>query len=72
MSVLARSTHPHDCTLNHIQVQMSYSPSNLTSQDKGEGDLTLDETRFSILTAFFELEAPNFVRSVPVGGYLIY
>ena len=39
---------------------------------KGEGDLTLDETRSSILTTFFELEAPNLVRSVPVGGYLIY
>ena len=39
---------------------------------KGEGDLTNDDTRFSILTAFFELEVPNLVRLVPVGGYLIY
>ena len=42
------------------------------SNNKGEGDLTLDEKRVLILTAFFELEALNLVRSVPVSGYLIY
>ena len=40
--------------------------------NKGEGDLTLDEKRVLILTAFFELEARNLVRSVSVGEYLIY
>ena len=33
----------------------------------GEGDLTLDKTKFSILTAFFELQSPKLVRSVPGG-----
>ena len=39
---------------------------------KGEGDLATDEMRFSILTTFFEPDSPKLVRSVPVGGYLIY
>ena len=41
-------------------------------QIKGEGDLRYDEASFSIVTAFFELESPNFVKVAPADLYLIY